>query len=37
VAAKADTSYTGRFLADIVKLAARRKPAGRHQKVSAAD
>jgi excinuclease ABC subunit A len=32
VAAKADTPYTGRFLANVVKPAARRKPAGRRQK-----
>jgi hypothetical protein len=36
VAAKADKSYTGRLLADIVKPAARRKRAGRPQKVPAA-
>jgi excinuclease ABC subunit A len=36
VAAKADTSYTGSFLAEIVKPAARRKAAGRRQKVPAA-
>jgi excinuclease ABC subunit A len=35
VAAKADSSYTGRFLAQIVKPAARRKPS-RRQKVPAA-
>jgi excinuclease ABC subunit A len=36
VAARADTSYTGRFLAKIVKPAARRKRAGARTKVPAA-
>jgi excinuclease ABC subunit A len=36
VAAKADTSYTGRFLAKVVKPAARRKPARRREKAAAA-
>jgi excinuclease ABC subunit A len=36
VAAKADTSYTGRFLAKIVKPAARRKRSGARAKVPAA-
>jgi excinuclease ABC subunit A len=36
VAAKADTSYTGRFLADVVKPAGRRNRGGRRQKVPAA-
>jgi excinuclease ABC subunit A len=36
VAAKAETSYTGRFLAEVVKPAARRKRAARRQKIPAA-
>ena len=36
VAAKADASYTGRLLANIVKPAGRRKRAARRQKVPAA-
>jgi hypothetical protein len=36
VAAKADTSYTGRFLAEIVKSATRRKRSGARPKVPAA-
>jgi excinuclease ABC subunit A len=36
VAAKADTSYTGRFLAEIVKPAGRRKGRGARAKVPAA-
>jgi excinuclease ABC subunit A len=36
VAAKADSSYTGRFLADIVKPAARRRRRGARAKVPAA-
>jgi excinuclease ABC subunit A len=36
VAAAADRSHTGRFLARIVKPAARRKPARRREKVPAA-
>jgi excinuclease ABC subunit A len=36
VAAKADTSYTGRFLAKVVKPAARRKRSGARPKVPAA-
>jgi excinuclease ABC subunit A len=36
VAAKADKSYTGRFVASIVKPAARRKRAARCQEVPAA-
>jgi excinuclease ABC subunit A len=36
VAAKADSSYTGRFLAKIVKPAARRKRGGTRAKVPAA-
>jgi hypothetical protein len=36
VAAKADTSYTGRFLAEIVKPAARRKRGAARAKVPAA-
>jgi excinuclease ABC subunit A len=36
VAAKTDTSYTGRFLADIVKPAGRRRRTGPRAKVLAA-
>jgi hypothetical protein len=36
VAAKADTSYTGSFLAEIVKPAGRRKRRGARAKVPAA-
>jgi excinuclease ABC subunit A len=36
VAAKADTSYTGRFLAEIVKPGARRKRGAGRPKVPAA-
>jgi excinuclease ABC subunit A len=36
VAARADSSYTGRFLADVVKPAARRKRSGARPKVPAA-
>jgi excinuclease ABC subunit A len=36
VAAKADTSYTGRFLANVVKPAARRIAGRRRQKEPAA-
>ena len=36
VVAKADTSYTGSFLADNVKPAARRRRTGRPRKVPAA-
>jgi excinuclease ABC subunit A len=36
VAAKADTSYTGRFLKQVVKPAARRKRERRREKAAAA-
>jgi excinuclease ABC subunit A len=35
VAAKADSSYTGRFLANVVKPAARRRRARSREKVAA--